>query len=310
MAKQTTVQQQQTTVQQQQTAVQQQQTAVQQQSHVQNYYDNRSLTFQVPASPGRMPSSPVPPTPRGRPRSRTPSRARKARDTSEKATKHTRKAAAASSSTRQAPAPATPGSLPFSPGIPETPPYSAIAPGTPEYQFEAGAQPLVPLLGETAIGETANVQDLSHNELPSVGNNDNVNLEQRLPVPAGQPQPTMDDPRASASDAQAPPEPLPQLPQKRTADVLLSHVLFQSGVFELCVDDFGEAILQRGDEMIDMPLPFHTEHHYQCYLASKQRIRDLQADGVNEDFTREDGSSSEDEVKTVSNNRTHTHARS
>ena len=40
--------------------------------------------------------------------------------------------------------------------------------------------------------------------------------------------------------------------------------------------------------------------------ASKQRVRDLQADGVNEDFTREDGSSSEDEAKTVSNNRTHT----
>ena len=58
--------------------------------------------------------------------------------------------------------------------------------------------------------------------------------------------------------------------------------------------------------MIDMPLPFHTEHHYRCYLASKQRVRDLQADGVNEDFTREDGSSSEDEAKTVSNNRTHT----
>ena len=102
---------------------------------------------------------------------------------------------------------------------------------------------------------------------------------------------------AARASTDAPPpqqeQQLPQLPQKRAADVLLS------GIFELCVDDFGEAVLQRADETVDMPIPFHNETYYKAYLASKQRVNDLKKDGVNEDPTREDASSSEDEGKTV-----------
>ena len=115
-------------------------------------------------------------------------------------------------------------------------------------------------------------------------------------------QPASEGTARASTDAPPPQQEqqLPQLPQKRAADVLLS------GIFELCVDDFGEAVLQRADETVDMPIPFHNETYYKAYLASKQRVNDLKKDGVNEDPTREDASSSEDESKTVSNNRTHT----
>ncbi|CAE7467549.1 CML10, partial [Symbiodinium pilosum] len=155
--------------------------------------------------------------------------------------------------------------------VPETPPFSAPAPGTP-------AQPDVPPLSATALDDGLSM------------------------VPVTSTQPASEGTARASTDAPPPQQEqqLPQLPQKRAADVLLS------GIFELCVDDFGEAVLQRADETVDMPIPFHNETYYKAYLASKQRVNDLKKDGVNEDPTREDASSSEDESKTVSNNRTHT----
>ena len=182
----------------------------------------------------------------------------------------------------------------------ETPPFSAHAPGTPEYQFEARAQPDVPLL-------SANVSDdgpsMEHNELATSSHDlSRDGTTPQTQVHATSEQPASEGTARASTDAPPPQQEqrLPQLPQKRAADVLLS------GIFELCVDDFGEAVLQRADETVDMPLPFHNETYYKAYLASKQRVKDLKKDGINEDPTREDASSSEDESKTVSNNRTHT----
>ncbi|CAE7469062.1 CML10, partial [Symbiodinium pilosum] len=168
--------------------------------------------------------------------------------------------------------------------VPETPPFSAPAPGTPEYQFEARAQPDVPPLSATGLDDGLSVE---HTSCPPAATT--------CPVPVTSTQPASEGAARASTDAPPPQQEqqLPQLPQKRAADVLLS------GIFELCVDDFGEAVLQRADETVDMPIPFHNETYYKAYLASKQRVNDLKKDGVNEDPTREDASSSEDEGKTV-----------
>ena len=298
----------------QQTNVQQEQHQELHQTNVQQevlnqYVDNRSVTMHLPASP-------VPPTPRNRRgRSRTPSR--KVAGTSGSPGAVRGRVLPQDAEDSAGLAPLTPGTLPFSPGVPETPPFSPPAPGTPDYnhlpaeQRESQPTPSGNGAGSTIDnGDTAAADNVNHHEHYDAAAHAGQGGDTLDPGPLDANQfssaaaastsssEAADTTTQQASGRQGQQEdPLPLLPQKRTADAL-----FTSGAYRFFFDDFAEGVLETEPETDFLPVPFHRDSWYRAYLASQARRQELRSAGVPEEPERHDASSDDEEL-TVSNNR-------
>ena len=142
-----------------------------------------------------------------------------------------------------------PADLPFSPGMPETPPFSPGVPGT-----SAGL-----LLGGQAVEDADRQASLLNDEHPlghrprgdhggregtadsSRSSQPTHTINAGTTTPLGMAEPCQEAARSIEG-------PLPQLPQKRPADVLYK-IGYRYHILDC--DDFGEATLEHSDDIPD-----------------------------------------------------------